>query len=326
MEFNVMIRGYNLYGGHKILSHIGDFFLIGAPDFGPGIRELVVTLHLPHSGRAKRSLEGMLEDYLRSRSSLPKIVFRRGKALVEIDIASEVLDTRSWKKSSSESLALFEKGVEEVSTALALLKKSVRKSDRFSLDTFLRHCESALQRMPASEQALEDLIDDIQIENRERNDAMSPWEKLAIDWDEFHPEARQILDDPFFWDGTNDFSPNGNDTGADVLMAYLDWRQQHRFERPLQFLEHLAASWGFSGLHDMDADTSSQAYIGLAFSEIKLRAVCDKDVRDAALDSIQLMRQNAAMDSEWLHREEYLASLSMIEKKLMSISCQGQVD
>jgi hypothetical protein len=39
--------------------------------------------------------------------------------------------------------------------------------------------------------------------------AMSPWERLAIDWQDVHPTARSVLDDPFLWESSNDFSPNG---------------------------------------------------------------------------------------------------------------------
>ena len=62
---------------------------------------------------------------------------------------------------------------------------------------------------------------------KQRLAQMDPWERLGIDWDDWHPAARKLLNDPFFWDQGSDYSPHGNDTGADLLADFKKWHGQH---------------------------------------------------------------------------------------------------
>lgn len=316
MKFYVMAKSYNSYGGHTTLSPIGDFLLQGASDFGDAITEITVTLHFSDSGPPKKSLEQLFERHLIHRATLPKVTFQRAKKKVEIAIASDVMDGRDWKPSPRLSLPLFERGVAEVVESLSLLRRRVKSSDAFDLARFVSHCESALWRIPGSEEDLQDFAAEIKAADQARRDAMSPWEKLDIDWDDYHPCARQILDEPFYWDCTDDFSPNGNDTGADLLEAYRDWLKSHRSGQPLRFLEGLAKRWGYSGVDGMDENVLDEASIALAFADIKLRGECDGDARRIAMISVVRQRTLAEGSPEWPHRGERLKTLDAIERKL----------
>lgn len=315
MDFYVMAKSYNCYGGHTTLSPIGNFLLMGAGNFGDAVREVTVTLHFRDSGPARKTLEQLLEGHNRHRSTLPKVVYRRTKGQVSIDIASELMDGRQWKPSPRLSLPLFERGVDEIVQALALMRTRLKGSDAFDIEAFLAHCEAARQRIPSTEDALQDLAAKLKAADRAKRDAMSPWEKLDIDWDDFHPQARQILDDPFFWESTDDFSPNGNDTGADLLDSYRDWLRTHDGQ-PIRFLEHLAQRWGYAGIAAMDGEVRDAAAIGLAFADIKLRGECDDHARELALNSISRQRIQAEASVGWSHREARLNTLEKIERKL----------
>lgn len=314
-----MTKSYNCYGGHTTLSQIGDFILLGGKDFGDAVKEIKVTLHLPCSGPPKRTLEQLLERHNNHRSTLPKITFRRASGKVEIDVASELMDGRDWKPSPRLSLPLFERGVEEVTQAMSLMKKRLKASDSFDLDAFLILCQAAREHLPSSEDALQDLVAELKAAKKEKCDAMSPWEKLDIDWEEFHPSSREILDDPFFWNCTNDFSPNGNDTGADLLEAYRDWLTSHNDGQPVRFLEWLTKRWGYSDLDTMDDDVRDEAAIALAFADIKLRGLCDDRARQLAMKSIKRQRIHAEGATAWSHREERLKTLETIERKLQQV-------
>jgi uncharacterized protein YfeS len=316
MEFHVMARSYNSYGGHTTLSPIGAFLLLGSKDFGEAVKEITVTLHFPCSGPPKKSLERLLEEYNRHRSTLPKITFHRTKGKVEIDVASGLMDGRDWKRSPQLSLPLFERGLEEVIQSTALMRKRLKASDSFDLEAFLAHCAAARQRVPSSENALQELAAELEAAAKAKRDAMSPWEKLGIDWEDFHPRAREILDDPFFWDCANDFSPNGNDTGADLLEAYRDWLKQHKDGQPIQFLERLVRQWGYPDIENMDDDVRDEAAVALAFADIKLRGLCDDEARALAITSIQRQRDDAEAAIDWSYREERLTALRGIEQKL----------
>ena len=316
MEFYVMAKSYNCYGGHTTLSPIGNFLLMGSKGFGDAVKEITVTLHLPCSGPPKKTLEQLLERHNSHRSTLPKITFHRAKGKVEINVASELMDGRDWMPSPRLSLPLFGRGVEEVTQAISLMKKRLKTTDSFDLDAFLSHCVAARERIPVSEDALQALAAELKAADKAKRDAMSPWEKLGIDWEDFHPRAREILDDPFFWSCTDDFSPNGNDTGADLLEGYRDWLKSHKDGQPVRFLESLARQWGYSDLSSMDDDVRDEAAIALAFADIKLRGVCDDQSLELAMKSIDRQRIHAEGAADWSHREERLKTLGTIERKL----------
>ncbi|UQV43793.1 hypothetical protein KIV45_17915 [Janthinobacterium lividum] len=316
MDFRVIAKSYNSYGGHTTLSPIGDFLLAGGGSFGDAIKEISITLHFRDSGPAKKTLESLLETHNNFRLTLPKVTYRRAKSKVEIVIASELMEGRDWTHSSTLSLPLFKAGVDEVINALGLLRTRLKRTDDFNLEKFLDHCEAAKKSVPNSEKALQILASELKAAAQAKHDGISPWEKLGIDWEDFHPKAREILDDPFFWNCTDDFSPNGNDTGANLLESYRDWHKTHKDVMPIRFLEKLAKQWGYSDIDAMDDDVRCEASIALAFADIKLRAACDQQARQLALDSIGQQRTQALADGDWSHREEKLNALNQIEAKL----------
>jgi len=187
MHFYVMSQSYNCYGSHTTLSPIGNFLLAGCGNYGDAIKEIVVTLYLRDSGPVKESLKTLFEDHNRYRSTLPKIAYRRTSGKIEISIASEVMDGQDWKPSPTLSLPLFTKGVEEVVQALGLIRKRLKNTDDFNGEAFLSHCEEARQRIPYSEEALQELAAQLEQEDQARRAAMSPWDRLGIDWGTFIP-------------------------------------------------------------------------------------------------------------------------------------------
>ena len=316
MEFYLMAKTYNSYGAHPTLSPIPQFLLQGAPDFGDGIKELTLTFHFATSGPAKKTLESIYEAHHRNRSSLPKIVFRRSKRKMTIDVASDLMDGRDWKRTPRLSLPLFVRAMDEVIAALTLMKSRLKSSDGFDVASFLAVCAASKSRIPSSEDDLQVLAEELESVRHRELDAMSPWEKLGIDWEDYHPLARAALDDPFFWESANDFAPHGNDTGADLLVDYRAWLRRNRDGSPMAFLEALVKRWGYSGLSEMDEHVRDEAAIALAFAEMKLRGSCDRRARDMAIKAVERQRALAQASSGWPHRDERLRTLGMIESKL----------
>ena len=317
LEIYVGLCSYNSYGGHPTLSLLGAFLLLDAPDFGEAIRKIELILRVAHSGPPVKTLEEMYESFHANQATMPLVTYRRSKGRMEIAVASAILDGRDWDRSRGLSLDLFRRGFDEVIQAMSLMKKRLKASDAFDLDAFLAYCEAGRKRIPGSEADLQQLAAGMEAAARARHDAMTAWEKLAIDWEDFHPEARSILDDPFFWDCIDDFSPNGNDTGADLLESYRDWLKGRRNPEPMRFFERFAKECGYESHQAMEQASSGEASIGLAFAEFKLRGQCDDEIRSLALASIERQRMEAEESVDWSAREERLKTLEMVKLKLL---------
>jgi uncharacterized protein YfeS len=320
MQFYVMVRTYNMYGGHSTLSLISELLIGDGDDFGRAIEELTVTFNFPHTGQPRRTLEDMFAGFHAYRKSLPKVVFRRKREQASIDIASELLDGKDWDQTRGLSLPLFKAGTAETVSALELLKKRLTAKDDFRLDAFLAHCRQAQLRLPSTEEDLVSFADECKTRQAARYAAMSPWERLGIDWRDFHPDARKVLDDPFFWDCTDDFAPHGNDTGADLLEAYRQWLRQSPTGDPIAFFRQLIGRWGIppEPSSDLERAAMDEAAVALAFAEFKLRADCRSSVAELARLAIQRQRQRAMEAVNWPHRDECLKSLERLEAKLPS--------
>jgi len=315
-----MTRTYNSYGGHSTLSLIPGFLLTDAPPFGTAITELTVTFHFATSGPPRSSLEDLYAKFHAARLELPKVLFRRSRGKVSIDVASNLIDGSDRELYRGVSLPLFRGAFTETVESLRLIRSRLTKKDDFRLDGFLNHCLQSEQRIPRDEKTMATLATQLKERRAAVRAAMSPWERLGIDWRDYHPDARRILDDPFYWEQANDFSPHGNDTGADLLSDYRRWLRLHPSGNPLDFLRSLMAGWGFPPETTDPAIRSAldEAAIGLAFAELKLRAQCHPSVATLAREAVRRQRQKALAATESPYRDDRLRSLDLIEAKLPS--------
>jgi uncharacterized protein YfeS len=313
-----MVQTYNLYGGNTSLSLIGQYLADAAPGFGPAITELTVTMHFAHSPPPKKTLERLFEDFHDSLAKLPQVDFRRSREQASVAYQSALMEGRDLHRSRDLSLALFTAGLAEVIDRLSMLRSRLKPSDAFDLSGFLAHCELRRTTAPETQAALESLAADLMRKHQEASARLSPWDKLGLDWRDFHPDARSILDDPFFWSSTDDFSPNGNDTGADVLGLFRDWSKRHPDRAPTEFLSSLMRQWGIAvpPASQTDEYVYDEASIALAFAEFKLRATCDPQIAALAKAAVARQRAQAQAASDWSHRDERLHSLNRIEAKL----------
>ena len=319
IKFYVMTSAYNRYGGHQTFTPIGDYLTQDSPDFGGAVKEITVTLSFASAKLTNKDIKSLYEDHHKRRAALPKAVYRRASGKISIEVPCDIVDGDNLGDSPRLSLPLFKAGVDEVIDALGWMKKRIKKTDDFDVDGFLAHCDVARARIPDSEDALQLLAAELDAKHQAQQAALSPWDKLGIDWEDFHSQAREILDDPFFWNGADDFSPNGNDTGSDILAEYRKWNQRHQDGQTIQFVERLAKQWGYANFAGVDTDMRDEAAIGLAFADLKLRAVCDPPARALALQAILRQRTLAQDAVEWPHKDEKLKALNLLEAKLHAI-------
>jgi uncharacterized protein YfeS len=104
----------------------------------------------------------------------------------------------------------------------------------------------------------------------------------------FHPDACKVLDHPSDWSQSDDFSPHGNDLGADILGGWS--RLKNKSVAALaQILEIDLAS------DDAEACMARiQISQALAFGHVKKSGACPKDLALLALQILQTDAERAA--------------------------------
>jgi uncharacterized protein YfeS len=116
-----------------------------------------------------------------------------------------------------------------------------------------------------------------------------------------HPYAQDIMKEDWYWDCGDDYSPFGNDTGADTLHFYSKSVASDTHIRGDDFLNALLDSWGFDPhweLTDNESvkrvletepygiDSGDDAAIAVAFAQLLLQGSVEIQSRDRALSSI----------------------------------------
>src|SRR5262249_51844043 len=117
-----------------------------------------------------------------------------------------------------------------------------------------------------------------------------------------HPKCASVLTDDFYWDCCDQNSPFGNDTGADTLALFRDWRASHPASDPIMFLDELLAAWEVTNdfwdvaeptqvrklLADdrFSFDTRDDAIIALAFAQLVLEGKVTPETKRRGLLAI----------------------------------------
>lgn len=303
MEVLVQTRTYNTSGASAIFSFVGDQLMLELGEYGGAVNSIEITAYLRSPTRNPiRSLEGLFDQYHEYLKKLPTATFRRKLNRVEIGFLSQhfnAADSEGWKPSVEKShIAAL-----EVAEVIPLIKKRIKREDDFDTNRFLKEATVVLNRQLGSLDEWEAIREKAKQKRMGLFAAKSPWEQLEIDWSHFHPQARDILDDPFFWECSSDLSPHGNDTGADLLEDYRRWDKRNGSESPLKFLDGLFKGWDIkpidwsitseSDVQQLDKKqpiplrVCNEAAVALAFAALKMRASCPADIVDLAMNALK---------------------------------------
>jgi hypothetical protein len=177
-------------------------------------------------------------------------------------------------------------GAEMVLRALIHAQGTFKASDGVDLGPMIRSAETLLARTWPDDQAMRAELSVAHDLDRARMAAMDPWAK--IDMRGFDPEARKILNDPSDWSVVNDFSPHGNDLGAEILH---NWSALKTLE-VARIADHFQL--------DLNADTPEaslariQISFALAFGHIKKSGDCPADLARQARRDLMNHRARAA--------------------------------
>lgn len=321
MKIWVNFHTYNSYGGHSSLSLVGQYFAADLPPMGSAIEEIDVHVYFKSSAGPKRTLESVFERYERFLPSLPEAKFFRKKAKLEISYLSRLGGSEVVNGYGPPKLEIFVAGAREIAGKLDMIREKLKPADDFRVEAFFEALRRKLDALPKDDNELVALKTVLDAQAAAERAAMDEWEKLGIDWDDFHPQSRVILNSPFFWSCTDEFSPNGNDTGADALGLFSDWRKSARRSPVAPFLAQLMRDWGVVVPPQEDDESMrtlwEEARIGLAFAQLKIDGFCDEAVRAHALEGIAECRSRIAeKHRDWALYDVRLRTLEIMEAKL----------
>jgi len=152
-----------------------------------------------------------------------------------------------------------------------------------------------------------------------------------------HPKFIEIATEPCFYDGSNEFSPFGNDDGNDTLRALENWYRDEGSHNTLDFLEKLLADWDlgvpediFSRSHEEIEHWLSQkkiherhlfavcrAAIACAFGQLKIAGVIHEDTAKHCRSALKLLLwRNSRCHAEWAHVETEKSIILFLQKTI----------
>ncbi|MBG8554630.1 hypothetical protein [Hymenobacter guriensis] len=157
-----------------------------------------------------------------------------------------------------------------------------------------------------------------------------------------HPFFVEHASADFYYDCTDDFSPFGNDSGADTLLNLEDWyRERGAGEKVARFLRRQIEEWDFNAeylklvdltqLDTIDREEQSlnneldRAVIATVFGQYKIAGKADKTM--LAMAELAFRRQRYVAEKAlirvgdpWEYATEYLNRLTIMEADLAAMS------
>lgn len=330
-EIYFHFRSYNSFGGERNLSLIAGLLERTSVDVGISLRVFEVTAWFATNRPPKKTLETLYLDFNQRLTQLPAVKSHAKKAKLTIDFRSEIGTVEEVLRKNSVNYSLFVAAFDELERVVFQLQPVLRKKKELQpeqLFQWVRACRSAA---PSSQEELEAFEESEKQRKAEERAAKSPWELLGIDWEDYHPSARQVLDDPFYWELANDLAPNGNDTGADLLH---DVREAPAAPRdPLTFLNATFVRWGMAAQiraalqkppeawneqDEIAVATYNEAAIALPFALVKYYGQAGPDAVQVALEAIQHQRVAAPIRG-WNQSPDHAVALAKTESKLREL-------
>ena len=310
---------------------VGDLLSLARAEFGSAITDIEVILHV--IGRVTiaeaqiRAMHPYLPAHMITQDSMVPALRMTSNARFERSRKKLVVNWASYRVEPNEGFSfspdvlttdLYERTFSEVFDALDwALAIKIKRSDDFDPFAFMDWLGNERRKTWASDAALRADAAEAHEANKARYDSLDPWEKLDIDWLKLAANARDILNDPRDWSQGDDFSPHGNDTGADI---WASWSEYSRCSP-----ERASAALGVrvpTGPDDQDHIWWHwvEVHLALAFGHIKKKGSCPDALRAQTLAVIRAEKRRAAPLSDWKHRDDWLERLARYESILAALA------
>lgn len=157
-----------------------------------------------------------------------------------------------------------------------------------------------------------------------------------------HPRFVKLAIAEFYYDCTDDFSPFGNDDGADILYELEDWFREHKGKgNIIEWLFDTIDGYGFkyqsrpvASMLDLDSlsriqseephfiDCMDRCIIAAAFGQIKISGKINSEL--LGLANITIKRQALLTKKDDPISREYLSRLEIMSRDLRTIDQQKE--
>jgi uncharacterized protein YfeS len=291
-------------------------------DFGTAFDCIRIDLHFRHEGPPPGPFGPTdIARYHAYLETFPKITLRTKAKRIDALWAMS-LSFEAFAPGQAPSVTGFEQLSAEVLLALEAIRPRVTKNRDLRFAPLIAKVQATIAAVPREEEAFRARIAEARSSACARELAIraaDPWAALAIDWTAYHPSARALLDDPFFWDPADDHAPVGNDTGADILESYRSWRRRRKKDvaGAVALVEEVLEEWGMRETGgEKDRLVRDEAFIALAFAQAMLDGTITSDVASRALAAIdrQLPRH-----ATWRQPEIRRGTLEKMRAKLEAL-------
>ena len=327
MDLNISTRSYNTYGGTPEFEIIEALFELSDQSFGTALQKIEICLCFASRPDAtpRSSLEGMFKDYHAWLETGPSRTFRRKRAELDIStkaefaFARDIIPKAKHEYKARNERYIYTRQLEVLALLEAELKASKSKfkaSDDFDHAGFIEWVGSLGAQIPKTKAEADALIEKMNARRQKIFDQKSAWQKLDIDWDDYHRDARTLVPDHRLWSIIDDFAPNGNDTGADVLSFVEEDIKalQNASDEGRAFYKQIWIDWDFSWppnrtpSDEIEYTAHRQLVVGLAFAHLKLLGHCPEWLRVLALEEVtNYKRYIAEQNADWVHLQEAVA-------------------
>ncbi|MGJ8682951.1 hypothetical protein [Paraglaciecola sp.] len=295
-----------------------------SPEFGSAIDELEIIMHFYHGGPARKSLESMQEEFHQALKSLPKTKFLRKKKRLTLEIEGTFITGYEIERQSRPPIQInpvwVKSALNAIVESMPMLEKKFKKNDDFDFNSFKAYCTKKLSALPSTIEELQPVYDEVLSNKKAAFEKLDPWEKLDINWEEYHKAARTLAPEPFMWSVTDEFAPNGNDTGADTLELFKEWNNKNKSKSAMEFLSKLMRDWDIDIENPYSSEYSSytyfQAIVGLAFASAKIRGECEDKLKKLADSTIDYRIRTISGDVGWEFKDECENKLAMCKSTI----------
>jgi len=148
---------------------------------------------------------------------------------------------------------------------------------------------------------------------------------------DFDPKSRDLLNNDIFWNSTDEYTPAGNDTGADLLWLYRQWRVDNSPTDRSRFFDDILSQWELSPLAEIPHDdlarrlqqshyeilTWDDTVIAWAVAQLACDGNLDADIARLAVTAIDRQSSNPVVSFRgWTSVSDRLSVLNIVRDTL----------